>query len=82
MDLVLLMDYLLEYSDKSCLWNYYRDEMNDNAIKNKDDYYKINNGKATASKFIEYKAKIIGTKSNDPEEHIRPGSCCSTNVST
>ena len=35
------------------LLNYHRDEMNDNAIENKDDYYKINNGKIPTSTFFE-----------------------------
>ena len=33
--------------------------MNDYAGENNNDDYKVNNGKTTASKFFEYKSKII-----------------------
>ena len=35
------------------LWTYYRDEMSDDANENNDS------GKTTASKYFEYKTKII-----------------------
>ena len=53
---------LLEYSDNYSMtsesfWNYYRDQVNDNAYKNNDaGNYRINNNNTT-SKSFEYKAK-------------------------
>ena len=43
------------------MWNYYRDEANDNLNENNDDDYKVNNEKAATSKLFEYKKKIIGS---------------------
>ena len=54
---------LLEYSDNYSmtsvsLWNYYRDEVNDDANENNAaGNYRINN-KTTTSKSFEYKTKI------------------------
>ena len=62
----MLMYDLLEYSDNypvtsGSLWNYYKDEVNDDANENKDaGNYSINNNKTTTSKYFEYKTKIIG----------------------
>ena len=62
----MLIYNLLEYRD-SCsmtsgsMWNYYRDEANDNLNENNDDDYKVNNEKAATSKLFEYKKKIIGS---------------------
>ena len=39
-------------------WNFCRGEVNDDANKNNDDYYKIINNKTTASKSFKYKTKI------------------------
>ena len=57
---------LLEYSDNysmtsGSLWNYYRDEVNDDANENNDaGIYRVNNNKTRKSKSSEYKTKIIG----------------------
>ena len=54
---------LLEYSDNYSMtsesfWNYYRDQVNDNAYKNNDaGNYRINNNNTTTSKSFEYKTK-------------------------
>ena len=43
------------------LWNYYRNEVNDDTNEDHDaGNYGINNKKTTASKSFEYKTKIIG----------------------
>ena len=50
------------------LWNYYRDEANDDANENNNaDNYRINKSRTTASKFFEYKIKII---KSTPENKI------------
>ena len=67
LDIVMPMYNLLDHSDNysitsGILWNYYRDEINDdeNEIDNNG------NNKTTASKSFKYKAKIIGsTPDND-----------------
>ena len=56
---------LLEYSDNysmasGSLWNYHKDEMNDDANENNVASYRINNNKTTASRFFEYRTKIWG----------------------
>ena len=56
---------LLEYSDNysmasGSLWNYHRDEMNDDANTNNVASYRINNNETTASRFFEYRTKIWG----------------------
>ena len=56
------MDNLLEYSDNysmisGSLWNYYRDEVNDETNQNYNNYG-INNNKTTKSRSFEYKIKI------------------------
>ena len=58
------MHNLLEYSDnysmKSAnLWNYYRDEVNDNSNENVDDY-SANNSNIRTSRTFECKTKIAG----------------------
>ena len=58
---------LLEYSDNysmasGSLWNYYRDEINDDANENVNN--RINN-KTKASKYFEYKTKLIGSTPNN-----------------
>ena len=68
----MLMSNLLEYSDnysiKSGLWNYYRDENDNDANESNAAKYRINNRKTTISKSFEYKIKIIGrtrSRNND-----------------
>ena len=62
---------LLEYSDNNSttsgsLWNYYRDEMNDNANENNDaGNYGINNNKKKTACKSKYKTKIIGSTLDD-----------------
>ena len=47
------------------LWNYYKDEVNDNANENSPaDNYRINS-KKTTSKSFEYKTKITGSTPAD-----------------
>ena len=64
----MLMYNLLEYNDNysmksGSLWNYYVDEVNNDANKNNDAAnYRINNNKTTTTKSFEYKSKIIGNK--------------------
>ena len=50
------MCHLLEYSNNysmtsRSLWNYYRDEVNDNQNKNENNF-RINNNKTTTSNFF------------------------------
>ena len=47
------------------LWNYYRDQVNDDANENNADSYMINNSKATTSKSFECNTKIIRSTSAD-----------------
>ena len=61
---------LLEYSDNysmasESLWNYYRDDVNDDANENNADSCKINNNKTITSKSFEHKTKIKGSTSNN-----------------
>ena len=54
---------LLEYNDNysmtsGSLWNYYRNEVNDDANEIVANY-RINNNKTTISRSFEYKAKVI-----------------------
>ena len=61
MSMYNLLECSENYSKTSgSLWNYYRDEVNVVANKIVADY-KMNNSKATASKFFVYKAKITGS---------------------
>ena len=46
------------------LWNYYRNEINDNANENANNN-RINNNKTITGKSFEYKTKIIGRTSNN-----------------
>ena len=65
LDIVMPMqNLLLEYSDNYSmasggLWNYYRDEINDDANENNADSNKRDNNKTETSKSFEYKTKII-----------------------
>ena len=59
------MHNLLEYSENysvisGSLWNYYRDEMKDNANESNTARNKINNNKTITSKSFEYKTKLTG----------------------
>ena len=70
LDIVMTMYNLLEYSDNysmtsGSLWNFYKDDVNDNANENNAANNRINNNKTTTSKFFEYKTKIIGRKPAD-----------------
>ena len=63
LDFVMPMDDLLEYSDNysktsGSLWNYYRDEINDDENEN-DNSNRLNNDKTITSKSFKYKTKII-----------------------
>ena len=58
LDIVMLMYNLFEYSDKYSmtsgrLWNYYRDEINDDANENANS--RINNSETITSKSFHYK---------------------------
>ena len=63
------------------LWDYYRDEVNDNANENNADNYRINNNKAITSKCSEYNTKLIGSTPNANntlnEELVVPWKCLS-----
>ena len=68
LDIVMSMYNLLKYSGNyfmtsGSLWNYYRDEGNDDANEQNNDY-RINNEKTTTSK-SEYEKKIIGSTLNN-----------------
>ena len=61
---------LLEDSDNysmtsGSLWNYYRDDVNNDANENNVACSKISNNKSIASKSFEYKTKMIGSTSNN-----------------
>ena len=47
------------------LWNFYSDEINDDANENDNAGRKINNGKTITIKSFKYKTKIIGRTSDD-----------------
>ena len=49
----------------SCLWNYYRDEVNDDANENIAVCIKINDSKTITTKSFKYKKKIIRKRPND-----------------
>ena len=60
---------LLEYSDNysmttGSLWNYYKNEVNDSANENENNF-RINNNKTITSKSFEYKTKLIGSTPNN-----------------
>ena len=70
LDIVMPMYNLLEYSDNysmtsGSLWNYHRDQVNDNANENNAGNYRINKNKIITSKSFKYKTKIIGSTPND-----------------
>ena len=47
------------------LWNYYRDEVNDDENEKNNVDYRVNNNKTTTSKSFVYKTKITGSTPND-----------------
>ena len=47
------------------LWNYYRDEVDDDANENDAANNRINKNKTTTSKSFEYKTKLIGNMPNN-----------------
>ena len=60
------MANLSTYSDNysitsGSLWNYYRYDVNDDAIENNAPRIKINNNKTVIGRSFEYKAKLIGS---------------------
>ena len=70
LDIVMPMYNLLEYSENysmtsGSLWNFYRDEINDDTNENDDDGNKIINNKTITSKYFEYKTKILGRIPDD-----------------
>ena len=57
-----LFEYSNNYSKTiGSPWNYYRDEVNDNANETNTDNYRINNNKTITSKSFEYNTKLIGS---------------------
>ena len=71
LDIVIPMYNLLEYCDNyslksESLWNYYKNEMNDDGAEVNDANFKINNGKVIKSRSFEYKTQITrNTPAND-----------------
>ena len=70
LDIVMPMYNLLEYNDNysmtsRSLWNYYRDEINDDANEHNAANNRINQNKTITSKSLEYKTKLIGSTPND-----------------
>ena len=60
---------MLEYSDNysmtsASLWNYYTDEINDDANESNTANNRIKNNKTITSKSFEYKTKLIGSTLN------------------
>ena len=47
------------------MWNYYRDKVHGAASKNDDINNRINNNRITASKWFEYKTKLIESTPNN-----------------
>ena len=55
------LEYSGNYSMTSeSLWDYYRDDVNDDENEIDNDIYRINNNKTITNKSFEYKTKIIG----------------------
>ena len=50
--------------ESGSLWNYYRDEINDDENENDNDN-RLNNNKVITSKSFKYKTKIIGSIPNN-----------------
>ena len=78
--LILLCQYSDSYSAATgSLWNYYRDQVIDDANENDDvGNYRINSNKTTASKSFGYKTKIIGSTPADKNRSVTERRmCCS-----
>ena len=78
--IVMRMYNLLEYSDNcsmtsGSLWNYHRDQVNDDENENDNANNRINNNKTITSRSFEYKTKLIGSTPNDKRR-----SCCSIKI--
>ena len=70
LDIVIPMYNLLEYSENysmtsGSLWNYYRDEINNDENKTNRFKNRLNNKKTRRSKSFEYKTKLIGSTQKD-----------------
>ena len=70
LDIAMPLYNLLKYSDNysttsASLWNYYRDEINDNENENDANQNMVNNNKTRTSKSLKYKTKIIGSTPNN-----------------
>ena len=83
-DIVMPMYNPLKYSDNYSmtsegLWNYYRDEVNDDANENNAARIKINNNKTATSKSFEYKTELIGRTPNN-NNILDYRSCCSIKI--
>ena len=77
-----LSEYNKTYSMTSgSLWNYYRDEVNDDAYEHNDaGNYNLNKNKTAASKFLDYKTKIIKSTQNNNnrlDAEVGPFKCLS-----
>ena len=48
-----------------CLWNYYKDEVNDDANENNANSKRIINNNTVTSKYFEYKTNEIGLLNNN-----------------
>ena len=62
LDIVMPIYNLLGYCDNysmtsGSLWNFYRDEVNNDVNENNNANYKINNNKTTTSKSFEFRQK-------------------------
>ena len=69
LDIIMPMYNLLESRDNysmtsGSLWNYYRDEINNDANENANDK-RVNINKIITSKSFEYKTKVIWSMPND-----------------
>ena len=70
LDIVIPMYNLLEYSENhsmtsGSLWNYYRDEINNDENKTNRFKNRLNSKKTRRSKSFEYKTKLIGSTQKD-----------------
>ena len=72
LDIVMAMYNPLEYSDNYSmtsggLWNYYKDEINDDEKENDANENMVNSNKTTTIKSFKYMTKIIGSTPNSGE---------------
>ena len=71
LDIAMSMRNLIEYSGNysmtsRCFWNYYRDEVNNDANENNDaGNHRENNNKTATSKSFKYRTKIMGNTPAD-----------------